>query len=293
MIETFKLIGQAAGALVTVLIRGESGTGKELVARAIHGNGAHASEPFVPVNCAALPTSLLESELFGHTRGAFTGATQDRRGRFALAGKGTIFLDEIGDTSPDFQSKLLRVLEDRQFQPVGSERTERTEARVISATHRNLETMVAEGSFREDLYFRLRIFELVLPPLRERLVDLPLLANHLLARAATAMGTSPAVLSQEVIGLLAAHSWPGNVRELENCLIRAAISARGGVIRTEHLNLATPLASTLPLGTLDAAERDHLVRVYNATQRHKVRTAEILGVSRPRLDRLLHKHGIS
>ena len=168
MIAIYKLIGQTAGTRATVLIRGESGTGKELVARAIHGHAAASDQPFVAVNCAAIPATLLESELFGHVRGAFTGAVATRRGRFAQAGTGTIFLDEIGDTSLDFQSKLLRVLQDREFQPVGAERGERTEARVIAATHQDLERMIGERRFREDLYYRLRVVEIVIPPLRER-----------------------------------------------------------------------------------------------------------------------------
>src|ERR1019366_3458923 len=175
MIAIFKLIGHAAATRATVLIRGESGTGKELVARAIHQHGPDAGEPFVAVNCAALPATLLESELFGHVRGAFTGAVNARRGRFAQAGRGTIFLDEIGDTSADFQSKLLRVLQDHEFQPVGAERVERTEARVIAATHQDLEALVASKRFRADLYYRLRVVEISLPPLRERRADIPLL----------------------------------------------------------------------------------------------------------------------
>ncbi len=291
MIETFKLIGQAAGVRSNVLIRGESGTGKELVARAIHSNAANAAEPFVPVNCAAIPATLLESELFGHVRGAFTGATSDRRGRFAAAGKGTIFLDEIGDTSSDFQSKLLRVLQDREFQPVGSERTERTEARVIAATHRPLESMVDAKLFREDLYYRLRVIEIVLPPLRERPGDIPVLARHLVERACRMMDASPATLDDDAVALLSAHTWPGNVRELENCLVRAAVLARGGVIRPEHLNLSSPGNShETDFASLSVAERDHIARVYSATGRNKSRTADILRVSRPRLDRLLRRH---
>ena len=183
MIEVFKLVGQLAASRVSVLIRGESGTGKELVARAIHFNSAAADQPFVPVNCTALPEPLLESELFGHLRGAFTGAVADRRGRFLLAGRGTVFLDEIGDTGPEFQAKILRVLEDQQVYPLGGEAPERTEARVIAATHRDLERRIEGGSFREDLYYRLKVVEVVLPPLRERRDDLPLLASHLVRRA--------------------------------------------------------------------------------------------------------------
>jgi DNA-binding NtrC family response regulator len=294
MIRTFKLIGQAASVRTTVLIRGESGTGKELVARAIHANSAHASSPFVPVNCAALPSTLLESELFGHVRGSFTGAVADRRGRFALAGAGTLFLDEIGDTSLEFQTKLLRVLQDREYQLVGSEKTERTEARVIAATHRALESMIADGKFREDLYYRLRVVEIELPPLRERAGDIPLLSQQLVARACRAMQCDPVTISDAAMRMLSAHTWPGNVRELENCLVRSIVLASGGVIRPDHLALTTsPNGSDAVLHSLDDAERDHIARVFAATGRQKSRTAEILGVSRPRLDRLLKRHGLA
>ena len=294
MIRTFKLIGQAAAVRSTVLIRGESGTGKELVARAIHANSPQSTAPFVPVNCAALPATLLESELFGHMRGSFTGATNDRRGRFAIAGKGTIFLDEIGDTSLEFQTKLLRVLQDGEFQPVGSEKTEKTEARVVAATHRALEAMIAEGKFREDLYYRLRVVEIELPPLRERASDIPLLAQQLIARACRSMQCDPVALSAEALRTLTAHPWPGNVRELENCLVRAVVLARGGVIRPEHLILSTATnGQDVPFNSLEEMERDHIARVFAATGRQKTRTAEVLGISRPRLDRLLRKHGIA
>ena len=294
MIGTFKLIGQAAAVRSTVLIRGESGTGKELVARAIHASSPQSAAPFVPVNCAALPATLLESELFGHVRGSFTGATNDRRGRFAIAGKGAIFLDEIGDTSLEFQTKLLRVLQDREYQPVGSEKTERTEARVIAATHRGLEAMIAEGKFREDLYYRLRVVEIELPPLRERPSDIPLLAQQLVARACRAMDCDVVALSEPAVRTLSAHTWPGNVRELENCLVRAVVLARGGVIRPEHLTLTTTTnGHEVPLASLEEAERDHIARVFAATGRQKTRTADILGISRPRLDRLLQKHGLA
>ena len=292
MIGVYKLIGQAAGSRATVLIRGESGTGKELVARAIHSNSVAAAEPFVPVNCAALPDTLLESELFGHTRGAFTGAVNARNGRFALAGRGTIFLDEIGDTSPDFQTKLLRVIQDRQFEPLGAERAERTEARVIAATHRNLEDMLEDGSFREDLYYRLRVVEIVLPPLRERRDDIRLLAEQFVCRA-VAEGATPPVLSTDAAAVLKAYDWPGNVRELENCLARAVVLASGGVIRGEHLSLSPEMARKgVVLESLSDLERAHIQRVLDATGGHKARAADILGISRPRLNRLLEKYGL-
>jgi DNA-binding NtrC family response regulator len=292
MIEIYKLVGQAAATSATVLIRGESGTGKELIARAIHAHSASAAQPFVPVNCAALPATLLESELFGHVRGAFTGAHDARRGRFAVAGKGTIFLDEIGDTSLDLQTRLLRVIQDREYQPVGSEKTERSEARVIAATHQDLETQIEQRRFREDLYYRLRVVEITLPPLRERLSDVPLLAEQLVARAAASLGTATPVLSTDALDRLIAHSWPGNVRELENCLKRAVVIASGGVIRGDHLAFTAPRAKETALSSLEDIERDQIVRVLAATDNHKGRAAEILGVSRPRLRRLMDKYGL-
>ena len=291
MIQIYKLVGQLAANRANVLIRGETGTGKELIARAIHYNSPEASEPFLPINCTALPETLLESELFGHVKGAFTGAVADRRGRFALAGKGTVFLDEIGDTAPEFQSKLLRVLESREFHPVGAEVTERTEARVVAATHRNLEDRIAEGAFREDLYYRLRVVEIVVPPLRERLVDLPALAEHLVRCAAEEFHRRLPVMSREASDLLHRHDWPGNVRELENTLTRAVVVVTGDVIRPEHLALAQ--RSDQPpdqLPSLAEVERRHIARVLEATQDNKTRAAEILAVSRPRLNRLLARY---
>ncbi len=293
MIAVYKLIGQAATTRATVLIRGESGTGKELVARAIHSNSVAAAEPFVPVNCAALPTPLLESELFGHIRGAFTGAVNTRKGRFALAGRGTVFLDEIGDTTAEFQTKLLRVIQDREFEPLGAEKTERTEARVIAATHRDLEQMIEDGAFREDLYYRLRVVEIVLPPLRARRTDIPLLTAELIRRVCAASGATPAVLSSEALARLMEHDWPGNVRELENCLARAVVVASGGVIRPEHLALAGAREPAKEaIASLTELEKSHVQHVMNVTGGHKARAAEILGVSRPRLNRLLEKYGL-
>jgi DNA-binding NtrC family response regulator len=295
MIQIFKLIGQAAAGRANVLIRGESGTGKELIARAIHFNSSAGREPFVPVNCAALPATLLESELFGHTRGAFTGAVGARRGRFALAGRGTIFLDEIGDTSLEFQSKLLRVLQEHEFYAVGADEAERSEARVIAATHRNLEQLVADGRFREDLYYRLRIVEVMVPPLRERITDIPALARHLVRRAAKTAGYAEPVLSAEAVHALVEHQWPGNVRELENCLTRAIVLAAGSVLRPEHLvvtNGHDVRRDAHAPSSLDRIEREHLQRVLCYTEGQKNRAAEILGVSRPRLNRLLKRHGL-
>jgi DNA-binding NtrC family response regulator len=294
MIATYKLVGQAAATRTNVLIRGESGTGKELIARAIHFNSADAAEPFVALNCTALPATLLESELFGHVRGAFTGAHAARRGRFELAGRGTIFLDEIGDTTPEFQTKLLRVLQEREYYPVGAERPERTESRVIAATHRPLEELVAREAFRADLYYRLRVVEIAVPSLRERRGDISLLATHLLRRLSVGLHRPVPVLSTEAANMLAAYDWPGNVRELENTLTQAMVRARGDVIRTEHLSMAdVSAAAPAVLAPLADVERAHIERVLTATGGRKAEAARVLGVSRPRLDRLLAKYDLA
>jgi DNA-binding NtrC family response regulator len=308
MIEVYKLIGAVAPTRTPVLIRGETGTGKEVIARAIHFNSGAAQEPFIAVNCTALSETLLESELFGHVRGAFTGAMQERRGRFELAGSGTLFLDEIGDISAGFQAKLLRVLQEREFEPVGGERTRRTDARVIAATHRPLEERVRAGAFREDLYFRLRVVEIEVPPLRERRADIPLLAEHLLRRISREMHKE-IHLTEEAVGALLAHGWPGNVRELENALTRAAVLARGRSIAVEQLGVARPArgaASADGPGTsriagatgaeepsLADVERSHIVRVLTRTRGNKREACRMLRISRPRLDRLITRYGVS
>ena len=291
MIEISKLIASVATARMPVLIRGETGTGKEVIAKTIHYNSAEADEPFVAVNCTAVPESLLESELFGHVRGAFTGAISDRKGRFELASDGTIFLDEIGDVTPTFQAKLLRVLQDGEFYPVGAEQPEKTGARVIAATHRDLERLVTEGKFREDLYYRLRIVEIVVPPLRERAGDIPELARFLVRRAAASSGHTEPVIGDDAMAALVAHEWRGNVRELENCLTRATVLAAGNVVRPEHLSLSSDGERvSAKLASLEEVERDQIVRVLAYTAGQKTAAAKILGVSRPRLDRLLVKH---
>lgn len=293
MVEIFKVIGQVAGSDANVMIRGESGTGKELIARAIHAASPRSSEPFVAVNCTALPSTLLESELFGHVRGSFTGAARDRKGRFRLAGRGTLFLDEIGDTAPDFQSKLLRVLQEREYYAVGAETPETTEARVIAATHRDLEDMVRRGDFREDLYYRLRVVEIVVPPLRERLSDLRQLADHLVARASRASGRTRPVLAPETVAALEKHNWPGNVRELENCLTRAVVLATGGVVRPEHLALGPRSTDARHrMARLEEVERDHVAYVLENVGGNRTRAADVLGVSRPRIRRLIEKYSL-
>jgi DNA-binding NtrC family response regulator len=293
MIDVYKRVGQLAAGRVNALIRGETGTGKELVARAVHYNSPYAAEPFIAVNCTAIPEPLLESELFGHVRGAFTGAVADRKGRFALSGQGTIFLDEVGDTSPEFQAKLLRVLESHEYYPVGAERAERTEARVLAATHRDLEQLMESGRFREDLYYRLRIVEIVLPPLRERPDDIPLLARHFIRRTSRKLQRAEPSLAPEALQALVAHHWPGNVRELEHCVTRAVVLATGGVVRPEHLSLLLPQKEPQSFPALEAVEREHVVRALAVAEGNRTRAAELLGVSKPRLYRLLAKHGIA
>ena len=313
MIDIYKMIGVLARNRTTVMVRGETGTGKEMVARAIHANSAHAEEPFIAVNCTALTDTLLESELFGHAKGSFTGAVSSRKGYFELAGGGTIFLDEIGDTSPDFQTKLLRVLQERKFYPVGGEEPRTTEARVIAATHQPIEQLVEEGDFREDLYFRLKVVEIHVPPLRDRPDDIPLLADSLLARIRKETHQTVRHISESAMKRLMEYDWPGNVRELENALTRAAILARGAAIGPEHLSLGVDFvmpdgrrddrrgdkkvekarkdgAADLPEDlTLDAAISRHVQDVLQHTQGNKSETARLLGISRSRLQRYVEK----
>jgi transcriptional regulator with GAF, ATPase, and Fis domain len=240
---------KVAATRTTVLITGESGTGKEVLARAIHRASTRADGPLVAVNCAALPEALVESELFGHERGAFTGADRLKRGRFELAAGGTLFLDEIGELTPPVQVKLLRVLQERTFERVGGTTTLDADVRLIAATNRDLERAVAEGRFREDLYYRLAVFCLHLPALRERGDDVLCLAEHFAREVSAAMGRPDAVLSREACDVLLAHSWPGNVRELQNAIERALILAEDGVISAEDLGIVRRSARTVTNGT--------------------------------------------
>jgi two-component system nitrogen regulation response regulator GlnG len=236
MQEVYKLIGRLVNNDANVLICGESGTGKELVARAIHFKSERWRAPFVAVNCSAIPQGLLESELFGHERGAFTGATERRAGKFELAGRGTLFLDEISDMPLELQPKLLRAIQEREFSAVGSSEVRRLQARIIAASNQDLEAAVAARRFREDLYFRLRVIPIFLPPLRERREDIPELVEYFIARASRDMGAKVAGASREAIELLGGYTWPGNVRELENCVLRAALLAPGNIIRAEDIS---------------------------------------------------------
>jgi two-component system response regulator AtoC len=232
----YKTIGRVARSNATVLVSGETGTGKELVATVLHRNSTYSSGPLIKVNCAALPETLLESELFGHEKGAFTGAVAQRKGRFELAHKGTIFLDEVGEMTLATQKKLLRVLQEREFERVGGTISIKVDTRVVAATNKELPREIDAGNFREDLYYRLNVIAIELPPLRERAGDIPLLVEHFLDKHRYGRGTAPARISQEAMAMLLDHEWPGNVRELENTIERAVVMSRGGVIAGDHIS---------------------------------------------------------
>lgn len=283
MIDIYKTIGVLAANRATVLIRGETGTGKEVIARGIHENSIHSTEPFIAVNCTALTDTLLESELFGHVKGAFTGAINSRKGYFELAGEGTIFLDEIGDTSPNFQTKLLRVLQERRFYPVGGEQPRTTEARVIAATHQPIEELIERGRFREDLYFRLKVVQIEVPPLRERPGDIELVAVALLGRIREETQRDVRRISDDAVACLRAYSWPGNVRELENALMRAAIVARGTVIGADHLMLEGTVARAATDLALSSVIARHVALVLDRCGGDEAAAAKLLGITKKEL----------
>ncbi|MBI2114686.1 MAG: sigma-54-dependent Fis family transcriptional regulator, partial [candidate division NC10 bacterium] len=288
----FALIRQAAPSDANVLITGESGTGKELVAKALHYNSPRAERPFVPVNCAAVPASLLESELFGHVKGAFTGAVAARRGLFREAEGGTLFLDEIGDMAPELQAKLLRVIEDRAVRPVGSDEAVPVDLRLVAATNKDLPTTIQEGQFREDLYYRLAVIPIHIPPLRERREDIPLLAEHFL-RGSAASGKAIRGLTPAAMAALLRHPWPGNARELENVVKRAVTLTVGEQITPEALLLetspapapATLLAQSARRPTLDELTGEYVALVLREVSGDKAKAAEILGISKRTLYR--------
>jgi two-component system, NtrC family, response regulator HydG len=284
-----------------VLIVGESGTGKELIARQIHGRSSRAGKPFVAVNCSAIPEPLLESELFGHARGAFTGAMRDKPGLIEEAGGGTFFLDEIGDLSPALQAKLLRVLQEREMRRVGETRTRPVQARFLSATHRDLEREIEKGGFREDLYYRLKIIVIEVPPLRERQADLLFLLNRFAERYAAEMGRPKVGFAPRTVDLFFQYAWPGNVRELQNEVQRAVIlCGEDGVVRPEHLspkiNPPPQAGAASPAGTYAEAKTEFVRRfLAQALQRcdfNKARTAETIGLSRQGLFKLIKRHGV-
>ena len=296
VIQTAKVVAQTKS---TVLITGETGTGKEMFARAIHYHSAQRDMPLIKVNCAAIPESLLESELFGHVRGAFTGATTSKKGKFALADGGTIFLDEIGTMSAALQSKLLRVLQEREFEPLGSERTQRVDVRVIAATNRDLRQMVADGRFQEDLYYRLNVIPMHIPPLRERRDDIPVLVEHFVTKHAQRAGKRIEGLAPGVLEALQTADWPGNVRELENTVERAVVLSPTATIGSEVvriLGVANPSTGGLPSLTLrqnlDWAERETVRRALDACGGVKKDAAELMGISQRALSYYLAKHRV-
>ncbi len=294
----YRLIEQVAGATASVLIEGDSGTGKELVARAIHYAGPRADKSFVAVSCAALPETLLESELFGHVKGAFTGATSNKVGRFEAADGGTIFLDEIGDISPLIQLKLLRVLQEHAFERVGESTPRRVDVRVIAATNKDLAGLVREGQFRNDLYYRLKVVPIHLPLLRERRDDIPLLGEHFVKKFRQETGKVIEGPTEEAMAALLAYAWPGNVRELENAIEHAFVSCPGGRFGLDHLpaevrttgTISTPDSS--PPNPLEAAEREALIRALREEGGDQAAAARALGLARNTLWRKLKKYGI-
>ncbi len=315
--EVLAKVEQVAPMSSTVLLRGETGTGKELVAHAIHINSPREEKPFVRVNCAALAPGVLESELFGHEKGSFTGAMERRRGRFELADGGTLFLDECGDLPMEVQIKLLRTLQERELERVGGNETIKVDVRVVSATNRNLEKMIEEGDFREDLYYRLNVFPINLPPLRDRLDDLPVLASHFVTKFARQMGVPAAGIAADGMSKLREYNWPGNVRELENIVERAMILARGLPLGAAHLdfgrraqtaNQSGPIAtiSTAPAPVAPAAaddgkslaerlldsERKEIVAAVEKSRGNIASAARTLGINRSTLYYRLRKHGL-
>jgi two-component system, NtrC family, response regulator AtoC len=303
--KVLRSIAEVCEAKTTVLLTGESGTGKEVVARSIHFNSPRRSGPFVAVNCAAVPEALLESEFFGHVKGSFTGALTNRVGRFGQADKGTLFLDEIGDMPLALQAKILRVLQDRTYEPVGSTQSRTTDVRIIAATNRDLEVLVAQGEFRGDLFYRLNVFPIWLPPLRERREDLPLFLDRFLAEFGAALGKRGLRFTPEATRAITAYGWPGNIRELQNCIERSVLSARSAVIDVADLPpyLAQPAATQQPRAAanfpmkldeeLDRFERGQIVAALQLTQGVQVRAAALLGISERSLWHRVKKLGIS
>lgn len=299
MVEVFKLVGKVSHGRTAVLIQGESGTGKELIARAIHDNSPRATHRFVAINCSAIPDSLLESELFGHTKGSFTGAQTTRRGLLEEASGGTFFLDEVGDLSPAGQAKLLRVLQEGEIRRIGSNESLRVDLRIISASRRNLADLVAGGRFREDLLYRLNTVTILLPPLRERLEDIPLLGEFFLARYGDQKEVPITSFSSTAMSALAEYSWPGNVRELEHVIERAVALATHAILSIDDLppevvqkNGGNSDHSEMLPGTLKALQKEQVLKMLESTHGNKERAARLLGISRRTLYRLLDRYGL-
>jgi two-component system, NtrC family, response regulator AtoC len=304
IVEVYKTLARAAMSSSTVLVIGESGTGKELVARAIHDNGPRRAKRFIAVNCGALAENLLESELFGHVKGAFTGAISDKMGLFEEAHGGTLFLDEIGDITAALQIKLLRVLQENELKPVGSSISKKVNVRLIAATHRDLESLVRQGKFREDLYYRLKVISIELPSLRERKEDLPDLVEHFLARYADKNKKRVSHVSDEAMKLLRNYSWPGNIRELEHAIERAVAMTnttvlfpedfppeiqKGGASASDSQGLSVLVP---PASSLEEMEKTHILKVLSDVNFNKSKASEILGIDRATLYRKAQKYGI-
>lgn len=299
MENVYRLIAQVSKADTTVLLRGESGVGKELVAHAIHYNSPRSSRPLIMVNCAALPETLIESELFGHEKGAFTGAVFTRKGRFELANGGTIFLDEIGDLSPTIQVKLLRVLQEKEFERIGSATTIKIDVRIIAATNRNLEELILQGAFRQDLYYRLNVFPIFIPPLRERRTDIPLLLDFFVKKYSSAHKKPIHSISTSAMDLLMNYHWPGNVREMENCIERAVLMSNDGVIHGHNLPLIMQpvnFTGTNRTGSLQAAldnlEREMVIDALKSSRGNLAKAARMLGITERIMGLRVAKHGV-
>ena len=294
MREVFKLIGSVATTRTNVLITGESGTGKELVAKAIHFNSPYSDEPIIVINCSAISDTLLESELFGHVKGAFTDAICETKGKFEIAGKGTLFLDEIGDISRNLQSKLLRVIETRDFMKVGGEKVLKSEARIIAASNKDLVQSVDENKFREDLFYRLKVVEIHLSPLRERKEDIPDLVAYLLQKINKELRKNVRKVPPQVLKILMNLNWKGNVRELENALTRAVILAKGDIILEENLPVERGEKDFYPkeLVPLKDVEKTYIQHVIKTTKGNKTQSSQILGISRPTLDKKIREYSL-
>lgn len=301
MKEIFKSIGVLSENRVTVLIEGETGTGKELIARAIHYHSPHKDQPLLAINCSAIVGTLLESELFGHEKGSFTGAISTKRGKFELAGDGTIFLDEVSEIPFELQAKLLRFLQEKEFERVGGERNLKSNARVIAATNRDLWHMVRDGSFREDLYYRLSVASIKVPPLRQRKSDIPLLIEYLLKKINAELHRNVRGIEERAAARIMGYDWPGNVRELENILTRAAIATLGEIILDDSLALLVQKKETREkskeeisvIPSLEEVEKEHIIRVLEHTNWHLAKTSESLQISRSTLWRKIKEYGIS
>jgi two-component system response regulator AtoC len=297
MLEIFKMIGLTCNNKATVLIQGESGTGKELIAKAIHYNGILKDEPFVSVNCSALVETLLESELFGHEKGAFTHAFYAKKGKFELAGNGTIFLDEVGELPLSTQVKILRFLQEREFERVGGEKTIRSNARIIAATNKNLTQMVQEGRFREDLFFRLKVITINIQPLRERKSDIPLLVDFFLHKFSKELHKEIKHISKEASGKLMTYDWPGNVRELENVIMRALVLSREDIILENHISIEVGEMNSFEAGenhfkSLKEMEKELVIKALIKAKGHMGETCELLKISRPTLRKKIEKYNI-